>query len=218
MLHNKIIVSGGKINEEREERPGSHGIDRSRIAVIGAAPDTKPAGAAGQDAAQPDMPPLDENVWGNDYTLLNKMSEKQLADRRLFVRVRYIQKIECHTVLDSMKSEPYILARPLVFVINELSVAGIGVICDHAINVGKILAFRITIDNIPYDIQCEVVYCIPNDDKFRACLKLAQRDKRFFRHMKIFIARTSLNLTYGMQEPARLPNQRIQSQSRALCL
>lgn len=215
MLHNKIIISGGKKNEDREERPGSYEINGRRIAAADAGPDTEPAEPAGKDAVQAEQPPVDENVWGNDYTLLNKLSEKQLADRRLFVRIRHMQWVECHIIFDNIKSEPSLLDQPLVFIINELSMAGIGIICDHAISIGKILAFQFIIDNIPYDIKCEVIYCIPNDDKFRACLKVVQRDKRFIRHLKIFIARTSLNLTYGKQESANIPNQHFQSKSTA---
>jgi hypothetical protein len=74
---------------------------------------------------------------------------------------------------------------------------GIGIICEHGINIGKILAIQLTLDNIPYEIKGEVVYCIRNDDKFRAGLKIVQRDKRFIRHLKIFVARISLNSIYG---------------------
>lgn len=212
MMHNKIIISGGKKNEERVERPGAYEINGRHTAAAGAGPGTEPAE---KDEVQAEQPPVDENVWGNDYTLLNKLSEKQLADRRLFVRIRHMQWVECHIIFDNIKSEPSLLDRPLVFIINELSMAGIGIICDNAISIGKILAFQFIIDNIPYDIKCEVIYCIPNDDKFRACLKVVQRDKRFIRHLKIFIARTSLNLTYGKQESANIPNQRFQSKSTA---
>lgn len=220
MLQNKIIISGGKKNGERAEKPDSFEYNgrHSPVEAAGAGTGsgtTEPVEPADQDTMQAEQPPVDENVWGNDYTLLNKLSEKQLADRRLFVRIRHIQWVECHIVFDNIKSEPFLLDKPLVFIINELSMAGIGIICDHAISIGKILAFQFTIDNIPYDIKCEVIYCIPNDDKFRACLKVVQRDKRFMKHLKIFIARTSLNLAYGRQESANLSNSHIRTQLMA---
>ena len=143
--------------------------------------------------------PLDENVWGNDYSILNKLNEKQLADRRLYVRVRHVQRIECNAVHDSVESEPVFLARPIVFTISDLSMGGIGIICDSEISIGKILAFQLTLDGIPYKIKCEVVYCIHNDNKFRAGLRIVQKDRKFFMHLKIYVARISLNSRYGNQ-------------------
>ncbi|MGE5614917.1 MAG: PilZ domain-containing protein [Bacillota bacterium] len=143
--------------------------------------------------------PLYENVWGNDYTILDKLDERQLADRRLYVRVRHIQRIECYTISDSMEEEPVLLAHPIVFTISDLSMGGIGIICDSEISVGKILTFQIILDGIPYKIKCEVVYCIRNDNKFRAGLKIVQKDKKFIMHLKIYVARISLNSRYGSQ-------------------
>lgn len=141
--------------------------------------------------------PLDENVWGNDYSIINKLNEKHLADRRLYVRVRNVQRIECNALSDSVEAEPVFLARPIEFTISDLSMGGIGIICDNEISIGKVLAFQLILDGIPYKIKCEVVYCIHNDNKFRAGLKIVQKDRKFLMHLKIYVARISLNSRYG---------------------
>lgn len=141
--------------------------------------------------------PLYENVWGNDHTVLSKMDENLLADRRLYVRVIYMQKIECNAILEAIGSKPAVLTKPMVFTVIDISIGGIGIISECEINVGMILAFKLTLDNIAYEIKCEVVYCFPNDDKFRAGLKMVEKDKCFIRHLKILVARLSLQGKYG---------------------
>ena len=142
----------------------------------------------------------DEMVWGNDRSFMDKIDEEQRANLRLFVRIRYMQKVTCSTAYEDITKETYELDRPLELMIVDLSVGGIGVICEHEIDVGRILEIHIILDAIPYDIKCEVVYCIPIDGKFRAGLKIAHKDKCFMRHLKIFIARISLTNTYASGE------------------
>lgn len=182
--NNKIIIGDGKNKGKKGTETGLYDVDKLQITAAGIEQVTEQI-------------PVDENIWGNDYTIINKLNEKQLADRRLFVRIRYMKRVECYMVFDSIGVEPVLLTQPLVFIINEISMGGIGIICDHEISIGKILAIQLTLDNIPYEIKCEVIYCIQNDDKFRAGLKIVQRDKLFIRHLKIFIARISLNSNYG---------------------
>jgi hypothetical protein len=140
--------------------------------------------------------PLDENVWGNDRALLDKLDREVIADRRLFVRVRYVQGLTCDTVYEDIGKEPVRLSRPLEFMAVDLSVAGIGIICEHEIETGMILGIRMPLDGIPYDIKCKVIYCIPLDGKYRAGLKIAGKDKPFIKHLKIFVARTTLTKEY----------------------
>ena len=123
-----------------------------------------------------------------------------LAERRLFVRVRHVQKITCDSVYEAIDKEPVELRNPLDLTVVDLSVAGIGIICDKEIETGRILGIRILLDRIPYEIKCKVIYCIPLDGKFRAGLKIAEKDKRFMRHLKIFVARTSLTTEYASGE------------------
>jgi len=141
--------------------------------------------------------PLDENVWGNDYKLVKKLDEKVLADRRLFVRVRHIQKVNCTVMYDKNGMQPIELPKPIQLLVIDVSMGGIGVISEQEINVGDILGIQLILDNIPYDIKCEVVYCFPSENKYRAGLKLAQKDKRFVKHLKIYVARISLTSQYG---------------------
>lgn len=151
-----------------------------------------------EQSVQPEQIPLDENVWGNDYRIINKLSEKQLADRRLYVRIRHIQKIECNRIYENIEDEPILLSKPMDIITSDLSMGGIGIICDYELNIGGILGIQLTLDSIQYDIKCEVIYCIANDDKFRCGLKVVQKDKQFIKHLKIFIARLSLKNNYGL--------------------
>ena len=80
---------------------------------------------------------------------------------------------------------------------------GIGIICDYEIATGKIFSIQLVLDGIPYKIKCQVIYCIPNDDKFRAGLKIVEREKKFITHLKIFVARISLNSAYGESANAK---------------
>lgn len=195
-MTNRIIISDGKKKEKIQSNPNPHIVRGPKN--IAAETEQKAAPEAGQEIAPETVPiPVDENVWGNDNSILHHLDEKVLADRRLFVRIRYLQRIECTAVSDSSEAEPYFLPHPLVFMISDLSMGGIGIICDNEIDVGKVLAIRLNLDSIPYDIKCEVMYCFQNNDKFRAGLKIIQREKRFIRHFKIFIARISLNSAYG---------------------
>jgi len=186
-MANKIIIGDGK---RKEKRPSIHEVPvkTERKAVTEAVRETTPETAP---------VPLDENVWGNDNTILRHLDEKVIADRRLFVRIRHMQRVECTLVADSPDAEPYSLATPLVFMISDLSMGGIGIISENKIDVGKILVIRLVLDGIAYDVKCEVIYCFPNDDKFRAGLKIIRKEKQFIQHLKIYIARISLNSAYG---------------------
>ncbi len=144
--------------------------------------------------------PLDEKVWGNDNAILEKIDKGLLADRRLFVRIRHMQRVTCSTEYKDVKKEPVELDKPLEFMTVDLSVGGIGIVCESEIGIGRILGLRILLDRIPYDIKCEVVYCIRIDGKFRAGLRIAQKEKRFMRHLKIFVARVSLTSEYASGE------------------
>jgi hypothetical protein len=141
--------------------------------------------------------PLDEKIWGNDNNILSQLNESQLSERRLFVRVRYMQQIECNTIFESISSEPINLKVPIVFTTSDLSMSGIGIICDEKIEKGTILAFNMKLEEIIHEIKYEVIYCIPNDDKFRAGLKMAEKNKDFIRHLKLFVAKITLRNNYS---------------------
>lgn len=188
MASSKIIIGNDKKRDNKETKPALYKAGKPLMDVV----DTEQG-----INHEIEQIPVDENVWGNDYTILNKLDEKQLAERRLYVRVRHIQRIECSKVFDNIEVEPVLLPQPIVFTISDLSMGGIGIICEQVISIGKIFAIQLTLDAIPYDIKCEVIYCIQNDDKFRAGLKIVQKDKLFIRHLKIFVARISLNSNYN---------------------
>ena len=141
--------------------------------------------------------PVYEKDWGNEHTIMSRLEGKLLEDRRLYARALYMQKIECNTLYDSLGSEPVLLNEPMKFMIIDLSMGGIGIISEQEILTGTILSFKLPMDNITYDIRCEVVYCFENSGKYRAGLKLVDEDKNFIRHLKIFVARLTLQSMYG---------------------
>jgi len=142
------------------------------------------------------LEPLDENLWGNDAVVLRVLDEELLAERRMYVRTLYTQRIECNTISKDIDSEPYILKKPLSFMITDISLGGIGMVSDYRVDVGSVLSFKIFLDHIPYEIKCEVVYCFENEGKYRAGLKLVEKNKEFINHLKIMVARLSLYSKY----------------------
>ncbi len=140
-----------------------------------------------------------EKDWGNEHAVLSRLDGKLLADRRLYARVLYMHKIWCSTLFESFDSEPTLLMDPLELIVVDLSMGGIGVICEHEVPVGAILSFKLPLDNIEYEIKCEVVYCFENSGKYRAGLKLADRNRNFIRHLKILVARLTLQSMLGAQ-------------------
>lgn len=190
MGNNKIIIGNGK--EKNIESLLRDTVVKTKTTTpnISQEPVQEPL----QESVQE---PLYENVWGNDQKVLSRLDEKLLTDRRFYTRVIYMQTVECNTIMDSIESEPVLLIKPIEFMIIDLSMGGIGVTCENMLNIGTILVFNITLDNIAYGIKCEVVYCFQNDEKFRAGLKLVNKEKKFIRHLKIFVARVSLQSKYG---------------------
>jgi len=140
-----------------------------------------------------------EKDWGNEHEVLSRLDGKLLADRRLYARVLYMQRIRCTTLFESIDSEPTVLMSPMEFMVIDLSMGGIGIICEQEIPVGTILSFKLPLDNITYEIKCEVVYCFYNSDKYRTGLKIVDRDKNFIRHLKIFVARLTLQSMLGTE-------------------
>lgn len=140
---------------------------------------------------------LDQNIWGSD-SALNKMLDKEiLAEKRMYVRARYFQHIECNTVAESLSAEPIILVEPMKFDIFDLSMGGIGIIYDQKIKNGLILSFNIRLDQIAYFISCEVVYCIEAESNFKIGLRIIRNNKEFINHLKILVARFSLTIKYS---------------------
>jgi hypothetical protein len=141
--------------------------------------------------------PLDENLWGNDSTVLRRLDEKQLAERRMYVRTLYTQKIECNAISKDIASEPHLLKKPVTLMVTDISLGGIGIVSDYRVDIGSILFFKILLDHIAYEVKCEVIYCFENEGKYRAGLKLAEKDREFINHLKILVARLSLCSKYG---------------------
>lgn len=115
----------------------------------------------------------------------------------MYVRVRYIRSTECTKICRSLDAEPVTLRKPITFTIVDISMGGIGIICDYIIELGTILIFNILLDNITYEIKYSVVYCIKMEDKFRIGLRIAEKDRDYIRHLKIYVARISLQSNYG---------------------
>lgn len=141
--------------------------------------------------------PIDENVWGNDSSVVKRLDEEQLAERRLFVRIIFMRHIMCYETLNNLQAETILLSQPIEFSITDISVGGIGIISDYEIKVGIILVFNLILDDKAYDIKCEVMYCFKSDNKFRGGLKIVNKDKDFTKHLKVVVARVSLRNRYS---------------------
>lgn len=187
-MKRNIMVIG---NSKEEANKDTEQVSKHSAA---GAPDAAPG--TGRETVQEQVY---EKDWSNEHEVLRKLEGKLLADRRLYVRALYMKRIECNILFDSLDAEPSILPEPIRFMIVDLSMGGIGIICEHGIAIGTILSFGLSLDNILYDIKCEVVYCFENNDKYRAGLKIVNRDRKFIRHLKIFVARLSLQSKYGAQ-------------------
>lgn len=184
--------------ESAVQEPAAQGSTMQEPAISGPA-EQQPA-VQGPVIQEPsERKPFYEKDWGNERTVLSRLDGKLLADRRLYARVLYMHKIRCNALFDSFDSEPTLLMDPLELMVVDLSVGGIGVICEHEILVGTILSFKLPLDNIVYEIKCEVVYCFENSGKYRAGLKLADRNRNFIRHLKIFVARLTLQNMLGAE-------------------
>ena len=185
MGNNRLVIGGRK---EKDKNDTDHDLRD----IVDSAQTTTPITQKGVPPEQ-----IYEKLWGNDNSFLKKLDEEQLANRRLFARAIYMQRVECKTILDSLDSEPDILKKPIEFMVLDISMGGIGILCEYEICIGTILVFKLILDNIPYEVSGEVVYCFENSDKFRAGLKIVSKDKQFIKHLKIIVARASLQNRYG---------------------
>jgi len=210
-MSDRIIINSGRNGGKKTvtDRPDIIGKPRGSDGALPDASGDPRSGSALKDgsdrpeasAGSIDQMPLDEDVWGGDREISKKIDEGLLADRRLFVRIRHIQKVLCSVeYADAAAKEPLELDRPLEFMIIDLSVSGIGIISEYEIERGKLLGIRMLLDGMPYDIKCEVVYCIWLNGKYRAGFRIVQKDKKFMRHLKIFVARVSLTNEYASGE------------------
>lgn len=186
MANNKITIGDGKNKDKKEIRPNLP-VDKPQV-IIPNIEVTPPEETVEM--------PLDENVWGNDNTVLKKLDADQLAERRLFVRVIFMRQIKCYETYNNLEEEAKLLIKPIEFSITDLSVGGIGIIADYELKKGTILGFKLPLDQAEYDIKCEVMYCFQNDNKFRIGLRIVQKEKDFIKHLKIVIARISLRNQY----------------------
>lgn len=187
MANDRIVISSRAENPRKtdDKRPVAK---EHEIAAVS---------PAGQEI--PVKEPLDEVVWGNDRSVRNNIDERTLADRRLFTRVKYVQQIRCNAILDDMGLEPILLDIPLRFLVIDISMGGIGIVSDDALKPGTVLSFEIRLDEVVYRVRYEVAFCFPNDGKFRAGLRIRERDRRFLRHLKIVVARLTLQNMLGKQ-------------------
>lgn len=134
----------------------------------------------------------DDNLWGNDWQINKSIDKDYLAEKRLFVRVRYIQHMECKISHMDPEESPHEPDRLMRFTIFDISMGGIGAICEEPVAKDSILVFSLQLDHMFYEINCQVIYCIPIDNVFRLGLKILTKEKNFVKHLKLFVARLSL--------------------------
>ncbi len=206
MKQNKLVIGNRKEETKKDITgiiPDADGELLNEPAVQEApvveAPVAEPTAQGPAKQGPTKQEPIYVKDWGNERTVLSRLDGKLLADRRLYARVLYMRKLCCNTIFDSFDSEPTLLMDPLEFMVVDLSMGGIGIVCEHEVPVGTILSFKLPLDNITYDIRVEVVYCFENSDKYRAGLKIVDRNKSFIRHLKIFVARLTLQSMFGTE-------------------
>jgi len=201
IMSNRIIIDSSRDRTKSIPGKGTGGYGARAGIPAQAALDAVPGGEGpGNEDARAGALLPDAGLWGNDRALDRRLDREILAERRLFVRVRHVQKITCDVIYEDIDKEPVRLSTPFQFMTVDISAAGIGIVCDREIETGKILGIRMALDRIPYDIKCRVIYCIPMDDKYRAGLKIAEMDRNFMQHIKIFVARASLTNEYAAGE------------------
>lgn len=149
-----------------------------------------------------------ENVWSNDYKVIQQLSDNLKAEKRMYVRVRHLQQIECKVMYEDLDAEPVKLKKPITFTTVDISIGGIGIICDQPIKVNTILQFEICLDDMYYLVEYMVVYCLNIDDKYRIGLKIVKRHCDFIKHLKIYVARISLQSKYGTINTKPADNRR----------
>lgn len=135
---------------------------------------------------------LDDNLWGNDWQVNKSIDKDFMAEKRLFVRVRYFHPLECRMKYIDPDADPLRLESVLHLTMFDLSMGGIGAICEEPIPQNEILLFPLQLDHLTYDIKCQVVYCIPIDKVYRLGFRILSKDKDFIKHLKLFVARLSL--------------------------
>jgi hypothetical protein len=138
----------------------------------------------------------DDSVWGNDTLLDRQLSKEHLDEKRRYTRVRHVQRIECRTIIENINTEYITLNKPIILTLSDISMGGIGAVSDQELKTGSILEFDINLDHLKYNIQCEIIYCVSMDESFRIGLSFAKKDKDFVKHLKILVARISLQSSY----------------------
>ncbi|MCX8130889.1 MAG: PilZ domain-containing protein [Clostridia bacterium] len=185
MPDNKITIGIGKKNkDDKTQRTHKDDFNNTPIAPV-------------ESDQKPEQNYYDEQVWGNDSLLAKKLDEQYLAEKRMFVRVRYIQHIECKKISNNVYDEPITLNKPMLITLSDISMAGMGAVCSHELGVGSVLEFDMQLDHLQYTIKCQVIYSIFMEDSYRIGLKIATKDKDFIKHLKIVVARISLNAKYN---------------------
>lgn len=184
MGNNKITIGTGLISTKAEDK-----YDK-KLPV-------NAADSAVTSETKIESEPLDEHIWGNEAELNRKLDSTFVAEKRKYTRVRFMQEIDCGTTFENPDQKMVKLAEPLKLMVIDISMGGLGALCEYDIPVGSVLGFVITMDMLQYEVKFEVVYSIFNNDKYRVGLKIAEKNKEFIRHLKILIARISLENKYG---------------------
>ncbi len=178
MKENKIYINGKPSSEKDTEEI------KNKNSLI-----EKPIGEHAPELIQ-----IDENIWGTDLEFEKKLEEQFLADRRLFVRVRYFAEVLCNRIYRTENDEPEVLPYPFSLSIIDISSGGIGAISDEDIEIDSVLPVKLVLEKIEYVVRYRVVYCIPHEGKYRIGLKLNEKNNIFKRHLKIYVAKLSLQL------------------------
>lgn len=192
MQKNRIVIGKGKDNEENSEKA------KNKLPQESGTASPSPHSIEIEELRYRDS--LNDVLWGSDSRLHKMLDKEVLSEKRRYVRVRYFQNVLCKMIADNPQAEPLSLSKPLPLSVVDLSMGGIGVLCSQEVTEGSILHIGLVLDQSSYDIVCEVVYCVKMDNVHRIGLRMFKKDKTFTRHLKIVVARISLNAEYAKND------------------
>jgi len=187
MPDNKIVIGKQKIDKSKNLQDLKQDYKKPQ------APEEDPESISSREY-------LDDNIWGSDPEINKKLDKELLLERRRYVRVRYFQEIKCMRLGPETDVEPIKPDEPVILSLFDISMGGLGTVCSHEIKKGSVLFFNLQLDHLTYDIKCKVAYCVQIEDNYRIGLKILDKDSQFIKHLKIVVARISLNAKYAAKE------------------
>lgn len=141
---------------------------------------------------------LREYVLKSDKELSKQVEDDILTERRRYVRVKCIQKVVCSKLFNKKDPDyPIILDSPINLTLFDISIGGVGAVCESDIDIDTIMYFDFVLDMQPYKVKAKVVYCFPVDGLYRLGFRFVDAGKQLSNHIKKYVTRLSLYMLWG---------------------